>query len=194
MGCLCSKTPDTGGPEIVNKVYMDISHGGTPIGQIRIGLYDKDLPKTCENFRKLCTGEEGFGFAGSTYHRIIEGFMLQGGDFTCGDGTGGKSIWGQTFEDEGFPFKHAEPGVLSMANKGPNTNGSQFFITFAKAPHLDNKHVVFGRLLDAESLTVVRKIEKVKTWASTNKPQEPVKIERCGEIERLDLDTTPQEI
>ncbi|KAF7457634.1 peptidylprolyl isomerase [Cryptosporidium felis] len=160
-------SPSSVTPSVV--VEMTVSIDGEK-SKMRIGLFGEETPKTAKNFYSLCLGgmKDGNGkamtYTGSIFHRVIPGFMAQGGDFTNGNGTGGKSIYGDSFEDENFKFGH-EAHVISMANRGPNTNGSQFFITFAPTPHLDGKHVVFGKLNDEESKLTLTKIEKFGSYS-----------------------------
>ena len=173
--------PTTDGNPIV---FFDITIGTQKLGRIKFELFNDICPRTAENFRQFCTGEAKrgalpMGYKGSRFHRVIEGFVIQGGDFVKGDGTGSISIYGTYFPDENFKLKHDEAGLLSMANSGPNTNGCQFFITCKPTPWLDGKHIVFGRVV--EGMEIVRIIEQARV--SPNKtPIHPVLISDCGQM------------
>ncbi|MFE5791559.1 peptidylprolyl isomerase [Streptomyces sp. NPDC056503] len=162
-----------------NNVFFDITINDEPAGRIVFKLFDDVVPKTAQNFRELATGQHGFGYEGSPFHRVIPAFMLQGGDFTRGNGTGGKSIYGEKFEDENFKLKHDRPFLLSMANAGRNTNGSQFFITTIITDWLDGKHVVFGEVVEGQD--IVKKVEAL--GSSSGATKSVIKIGKSGIVE-----------
>ncbi|KAJ5094122.1 cyclophilin type CYPA peptidyl-prolyl cis-trans isomerase [Penicillium angulare] len=161
--------------------YAPVGSSAPKTGRINFNLYEGDVPKTARNFRELCTKPEGEGYKGSGFHRIIPQFMLQGGDFTRHNGTGGRSIYGEKFPDENFKHKHTRPGLLSMANAGPNTNGSQFFITTVVTSWLDGKHVVFGEVADEASMQVVKEIEALGSSSGAVRSSVKPTIVNCGE-------------
>lgn len=174
-------------PQANPRVFLDVSIDNKQAGRIVLELFAASCPRTAENFRALCTGEkgEGLSLAGSPFHRIIPKFMAQGGDFTLGNGKGGRSIYGADFPDENFAHKHAKRGDLSMANAGKNTNGSQFFLTFAPCPALNGKHVVFGQVV--QGLEVLDRLEELGTTKGA--PKKTAKVFRCGELPPAEAET-----
>lgn len=163
---------------VTDKVFFDLTVGGKPAGRVVIGVFGDIVPKTAANFVALATGEKGFGYQGTSFHRVIKNFVLQGGDFERGNGTGGKSIYGKKFADENFKIAHF-PGALSMANAGPNTNGSQFFITVADTPWLNGKHVVFGQV--EEGFDLCQQLQNVEVGQGS-RPRQPITIASCGKL------------
>ncbi|KAJ5118834.1 Peptidyl-prolyl cis-trans isomerase D [Penicillium atrosanguineum] len=180
-----------------SRVFFDIQIGDSKAGRIAFELFNDVVPKTADNFRALCTGEKGTGiqgkpltYKGSIFHRVIKQFMIQGGDFTAFNGTGGESIYGEKFEDENFDLKHDRPFLLSMANSGPGTNGSQFFVTTVPTPHLDGKHVVFGEVINGKS--IIRNIENMNT--NSDKPEVDVTVVDCGELTGSDYENANKRV
>lgn len=177
--------------KITKKVFLDIEIEGGESGRITIGLFGITAPRTTDNFRALCTGEKGIGkegkplhYKGAIFHRVVPKFMMQGGDITDNNGDGGESIYGKYFEDEHFALKHHGPMYVSMSNSGPNTNNSQFFITFKKAPWLDGKHVIFGKVIEGEK--IVRLVEKEGN-KKDGVPKSKITIVDSGELEDVQL-------